>query len=239
MFLTTLPVGGPPPVMPRAFRAFPVAGAVVGFLGAVVLVGALKFGFSPLVGAFAALAAMAAITGALHEDGLADTADGFGGGANVEEKLRIMADSALGTYGAVALFLVLGLRAAVLAELAGTFSAPALIFALIAAGAAGRAAPVILLMALPAARPAGLGVSAGRPDIQVLGGAAAALTVMVLPIFATISLTSLATAGLMAAVVLAALHRLCRRQIGGQTGDVAGAAAILAETGFLAGLAAG
>ncbi|VAW13959.1 Cobalamin synthase [hydrothermal vent metagenome] len=238
MFLTRLPVGGPPPMMPRAFRAFPVAGAAIGFFGAVVLVAALKLGFSPLAGAFAALIGVAAVTGALHEDGLADAADGFGGGANAEEKLRIMADSRLGTYGAVALVLVLGLKAVVLADLAGTFSPLALIFALGAAGAAGRMAPVVLLMVLPAARPAGLGVSAGRPDTNVLSGAIGALLVMVLPALATISVVANVTAGLMAAVAVAGLCRLSRRQIGGQTGDVAGTAVILAETGFLAGLSA-
>lgn len=237
LFLTRLPVGGPPLVMPRGFRAFPVAGAAIGFFGAVVLAGAMKLGFSPLTGAIVSLVVMTAITGALHEDGLADTADGFGGGGDAEHKLKIMADSRLGTYGTVTLIFTLGLRAALLAELAGRLDSMALISALVAAAAAGRTAPGFLLAALPSARSTGLGVSAGRPDAAVLFGATGATLVFLLPVLVTISLTSAITAILVSAIVVAALCRLSRQQIGGQTGDVAGAAAILAETGFLAGLA--
>jgi len=236
MFLTRLPVGGPPLVMPRALRAFPFAGGLIGLLGALVLTGALEIGFSPLIGAILTLAAMAAVTGALHEDGLADTADGFGGGTDKEQKLKIMRESQIGTYGTITLVFTVGLRIAVVAELTATLAPLALGSALVAAGAAGRVAPVVVLMLLPAARPEGLGVSTGRPQTGVFLAAISAGAVLLLPVFATISIISLIVAVILSFVVTMAICELSRRQIGGQTGDVAGAAAILAETGFLTGL---
>ncbi len=116
----------------RALWAAPVVGAVVGGL-----VGAAVYGFAhslhipPLPAAALAVAATAAVTGALHEDGLADVADGFGGGATRERKLDIMRDSRIGTYGVCALMLSFMLRVGALASLGDPASVAA---ALICAG---------------------------------------------------------------------------------------------------------
>ncbi len=102
-FMTRLPVGAPEGGdLAAACWAFPVAGLLIGAIAGGLLAAAWTFGAPPLVAALLALAAMAALTGALHEDGLADTADGLGGGSP-ERKLEIMRDSRVGAFGVLAL----------------------------------------------------------------------------------------------------------------------------------------
>src|SRR5580700_9282413 len=100
----------------RSMRWFPLIGLMIGgfFVAALQL---FNLVFPPLVTAFLIAAIDALLTGALHLDGLADTADGFGGGRTREDVLRIMRDHAIGTYGAVALVLVIAVKAATLAAL--------------------------------------------------------------------------------------------------------------------------
>src|SRR5262249_50123562 len=119
----------------RASWAMPVAGALVGALGALAYWIAIRLGLPPLVAAAVALATGLVATGCLHEDGLADTADGFGGNGR-ERKLEIMRDSRLGTYGACALLMSLLLRWSALASIADARNAA---LALVAAHAAARA----------------------------------------------------------------------------------------------------
>ncbi|MCJ9706777.1 adenosylcobinamide-GDP ribazoletransferase, partial [Bradyrhizobium sp. SHOUNA76] len=101
-FVTILPVASSKPAgdgaVARATWALPVAGLLVGLAGALVYKMASRFGLTPNLAALLALATTALITGALHEDGLADTADGLGGGRTRERKLEIMRDSRIGTY---------------------------------------------------------------------------------------------------------------------------------------------
>jgi adenosylcobinamide-GDP ribazoletransferase len=154
----------------------------------------------------------------LHEDGLADTADGFGGGDSAEQKLEIMRDSRIGTYGVVALVLSLGLRAVALATVSGSFWH--LLGALIAAHAVARGVLPTVMRLLPPARASGLGVGAGLPT---LGGARAAL--LWSAGFAIIGLGLGAGIVSLAAAALAtvAVAGLAWREIGGSTGDVLGA----------------
>lgn len=232
-FFTRLPVGGALPAerLARAAWAFPLAGLAVGFAAALAYGLALRVGLPALAAALLALAAGAWFTRGLHEDGLADFADGLAG-ATREDRLRIMRDSALGTFGALALIFALGLRAAALAQLA---EFPAVLAALLAAGAASRAALPALMRALPPARGDGLGFHAGRPDSDLVGiGLAAALVIALVLLPFGAALVALAAAGLGAWAVGA----LARRQLGGQTGDVLGAAQQTAETLFLLAVAA-
>ena len=104
-----------PPDMARIALMAPVAGAIIGAIAALALAIANLLGMPPLLGAALAIAALVIATGALHEDGLADVADGFGGGATRARKLEIMRDSRVGAYGAAALALALILRVAALA----------------------------------------------------------------------------------------------------------------------------
>src|SRR5499427_6548421 len=120
----------------NAAWAFPVAGLVVGLIGALVYVLAHRLGVPAWPAATLSVAATLAVTGALHEDGLADTADGFGGGITREQKLDIMRDSRTGAYGVCALVLSLLLRVGALASLADTH---AVVWALVGSHSAARA----------------------------------------------------------------------------------------------------
>ena len=113
-----MPVGGG--TIAKAAWAFPIAGIVVGLIGAVVYLFGLPNGLPPWPAAALSVAATMVITGCLHEDGLADTADGFGGGRTRELKLEIMRDSRIGAYGVCALVLSILLRVSALASLADT-----------------------------------------------------------------------------------------------------------------------
>jgi adenosylcobinamide-GDP ribazoletransferase len=201
----------------RASWALPLAGALVGAAGASVFWAASELRLPPAIAAALALAATLLATGCLHEDGLADTADGFGGGWDRARKLEIMRDSRLGTYGVCALAMSLLLRWAALAAFAGPAQAAA---ALVAAHVAARAALPAFMRFVPPARADGLSAQAGRPSLQAVtvAGLVGTLTLALTLGFpaAGIGLAFATSAGFLMAV-------LCVRQIGGQTGDVLGA----------------
>ena len=242
-FFTRLRVGDPPPGAALDLRriawAAPVAGAVVGLIGALVLGLTTLLGLPPLLRAGLATAALVIVTGALHEDGLADAADGFGGGATTAAKLEIMRDSRVGAYGAIAIALALILRVGALAAaLDGGFWRAALSLMLV--GALSRAAALTPLALLPPARPDGAGAAAGRLDPNAL----AAAWISALVIALALGLVALGLAHAFAALLMSgagalAMVALARRAIGGQTGDVAGAAQQLAEIAAWCGLLIG
>ena len=220
MFCTLLPLAPAMPVasgdIARASWAMPVAGALVGALGALAYWMAVRLGLPPPVAAALALAAGMVVTGCLHEDGLADTADALGGD-NRERRLAIMRDSRLGTYGACALLMSLLLRWSALASLA---DARAVALALVAAHAAARA-PLPAFMALvPPARSDGLAASAG-PSPHGAVAAAGLLGTLVLGLCLGPMATLAALVLLAAAAALIA--RISVKAIGGHTGDVLGA----------------
>ena len=211
----SMPIGGDD--VARASWAFPVAGAIVGAIGALVYAVAYWIGLPPLPAAALALAATAAGTGCLHEDGLADTVDGFGGGKDREHKLEIMRDSRLGAYGACALTTSFLLRWSALAAIADPSSVAS---ALIVAHASARAALPAFMRYVRPARSDGLSAQAGRPSwssaaVAALLGAIA-LLIGLGPAGAVAGLIALAAAS-------AFMAWLCMREIGGQTGDVLGA----------------
>ncbi|MDB5649388.1 MAG: hypothetical protein JWL62_908 [Hyphomicrobiales bacterium] len=222
----------------RATRMLPMAGALLGALGGLALWLASRAGLSPLPASALAIAALLLATGCFHEDGLADTADGFGGGASIARKLEIMKDSRIGTYGGAALVLSLLLRVILLAELVGIFGVPATVTIMVCAAAASRAVALMPLTLLPAARTDGAAFAAAKPSSSalVMAGCVSILLAAV-PLAAGVP-TSRLGLGLLAMLVAAALMtEISRRQIGGQTGDVAGAAQQLAEIAFLCVLA--
>lgn len=241
-FYSRLPVraddGHAMPDFARVSWAAPLAGAFIGAIGAGVVLAAWIMHLPPLVAGGCAIGALALTTGALHEDGLADVADGFGGGATREKKLAIMRDSRLGSYGALALLVVTLLRIAALAAMfeRGAFLAA---FALIGASALSRAVGLIPLLTLLPAREDGAGASAATPSPSTLRkalyiGGALALT----PIVGGASLAQ-SVVGVMAAVAAAlGVSKLSERQIGGYTGDVLGAAQQAAEVAVLVALSA-
>lgn len=214
----------------RSARYFPLVGQGVGAVCAGVLLVGERLWSAP-VGAVLAIGAGLLITGAFHEDGLADTADGLGGGQTSARRLEIMKDSRIGTYGACALVTVLGLKVAVLA---GTASAAAL---LLVAHGLGRAGAVVVMRLTPYApsgeagkwKPVPQGVRTGEVLVALL---IAAWPLALLPPGAIL-------AGLAGGALLAALLALtAKRLIGGHTGDVLGAVEQVFEVGFLLGAAA-
>jgi adenosylcobinamide-GDP ribazoletransferase len=224
------PIGGAD--IARASWTLPVIGLAVGGLGALAYWIACYFHLPHLVSATLALAATLAATGCLHEDGLADTFDGLGG-SDRERKLEIMRDSRIGTYGACALALSLMLRAAALASLAGPGPVA---LALIAAHAGARAMLPLFLSWVPPARPDGLSADAGRPARSSV--VVAGLTGLVVLLWSLGTARSVVALVLLL-VVLCGLRRMCLRQIGGQTGDTAGALEQIGEVAILLTAAAG
>ena len=225
-FLTRLPLGpagaAEPGALARAAWAFPLAGVLVGVAGAILLTLGDRLGLPILASALLAVAATVAVTGALHEDGLADFADGLGG-SDAAQALAIMRDSRIGSFGVLALILGVGLRVAALAALPDTRLAAA---ALIAAHALSRGLLPAMMVSLDPARSDGLGAEAGRPSPAVAGIAAAiGLAVALLALPAGRGLVAV----ILAALAMAALGLLARRRLGGYTGDVLGAAQQVGE----------
>jgi adenosylcobinamide-GDP ribazoletransferase len=236
MLLSRLPVGRlaePAPPLAAAIWAFPVVGAAVGALGAGAFALGLAAGVPVAVAAGLALGVQVAATGALHEDGLADVADGFWGGRTPQRRLEIMRDSRIGSYGTIALVLALGLRWAAIAAVGAGLGAGAAAAALVAAGMSSRAAPAVLLALLPPARADGLGRAAGAGASR--RGAGVAALIAALPVLAV---PGMFAALLAQAAAAAGIARLARARIGGQTGDVLGASQQAAEIAALVCLAA-
>jgi adenosylcobinamide-GDP ribazoletransferase len=226
-FLTRLPLGRSVAIasgsLAQAGWAFPVVGLGVGVLGAIAAAIAARLGFPSLVIGLIAVGVTVLVTGGLHEDGLADTADGLGGGSDREEKLAIMRDSRSGAYGVLALIFSVGLRAAALAALADLGH---IVAGLIAAHAAARGFLPLAMRRMVPAREDGLGAAAGRPEAAIAWGAVALggiIAIIALGIPTGVGALVLAAAG------TALLAFLAHRQIGGHTGDVLGALEQTAE----------
>lgn len=230
MLLTRLPVGRmaePMPSIAASSWAFPLAGSCIGAITAIVLGGAMWAGLPPVIAAGLALAAGVVATGGLHEDGLADMADGFGGGRDREHTLAIMRDSRIGSFGTLALILTLGLRWSAVATLCSQDVADAgAALVAIAVASRGGLAPVLALV--PPARSDGLGHAAATA-----GAAQAVVAVMIASAVLALLLDPPAAFAIASAVgiVLVLMARLALRRIGGQTGDVLGAMQQLADLG--------
>ena len=179
-----------------------------------------------------ALAGSVWVTGALHEDGLADVADGFGGGRSRDDKLAIMKDSRLGAYAGLALMLSLLARWAAVVALAAA-TPLAMIAALVAAHAASRAMIPLFMMRLPSARPGGVSDGVGRIEGP---GALTAIAIGFVLLLPSGVFFAAACAVLLACVFLV-LTNLALKQIGGQTGDVLGALQQCGEIAILAAAA--
>ncbi len=220
------------PPLARSVWCYPVVGALTGAGAGALYAVSIKFGLPAGLAALWTLAGLLLATGALHEDGLADVADGFGGGCGPANKLAIMRDSRIGSYGTLALLLSAGMRVTAIAALREPHAALA---ALVAAGGLGRGAILLVLARVPPARMDGLGASLEdvRPSVLALGLAVAFCMALV-----SLSTTAALAASAVAAMCGLGAARIARRQIGGHTGDVLGAAEQIAECAVLSVLAA-
>lgn len=223
-FLTRLPmpgwVGHGEADLNRAMRYLPLAGAGIGLFGASVFAVA-SGGLPPGPAAILSIVATVLLTGALHEDGLADTLDGLFGGRTREDALRIMRDSRIGAFGAAGLVLALGLKAAALSAL------PALV--LVASHAGSRFLVVCVLAALPYAREEGKAApvagGVGPMEVAVAGLCAAAAMLLLGP--------RALPATLLAGGLAWAMARWFRHRLGGYTGDTLGAVQQVSELAIL------
>ena len=229
MLLTRVPVGlvgTPAPLLGQTTWAWPLAGVPVGLGQGLVLSGGLAAGLPPAVAALMAVAAGLMLTGGLHEDGLADLTDGLSGGRTRARRLEIMRDSRIGSHGAAALIVALGLRGASLAALSGG----AALLVPVAVAMLSRATLPALLMSVPQARGDGLGAAA----LAGSSGKRAAAAALVALVGAVLLLGTSALPCALAAALAAGLTAVIARQrLGGITGDVLGAAQIGAELGAL------
>ena len=229
-FLTRLPMPHPDGAMPqnfvRAHRMFPVVGALIGAAIGLLCLALRATGLPDLASAALALGAGMLLTGGLHEDGLADVADGFGGGRDIASKLEIMRDSRLGTFGALALLVCLAAKLAALAALPDA----QVVYGLIAAHALARGVLPVMSLNLPYARKDGLAANAGQPDA---GMAAVAIVIALVVALLALSWVNAFWTAVVTALSALAIAWLAKRQIGGQTGDVLGAAEQVAETAVL------
>ena len=258
-FFTRVPVpawvGFEPAWLQGCVRYFPLVGACVGLAGALVLAAASLL-WPPVVAVVLSMAATVWLTGAFHEDGWADTCDGLGGAVSRARALEIMKDSRIGSYGAVGLMLILGLKAAVLTQLLSPLLSELndanashihqvllgwTVMALVWSHITSRLAPVLLIRWLPYAGDAAH--AKAKPLATGVGWAGLAATLLV---WAALGLAMLAWVGwagwptatwlramgwssLAALLGTALMAGWLWRRLGGYTGDTLGAAQQLTE----------
>lgn len=201
--------------MSAAVPWFPAVGALLGLLQGAIYVGLFEI-TTPVLAAILSSAVIAQITGAFHHDGLADMADAFGGGWTREQRLVIMEDSRLGTYGVVALLFVIVAEIGALSSLSGWTA----VGATVAAHSVSRTVAAFMMVAAPPARASGLGVDylAGLSRPAVIG-ASAVVAVLVGALFGVVAIPIVLAAYAAGAVIVG----LAMSKIGGISGDVLGA----------------
>jgi adenosylcobinamide-GDP ribazoletransferase len=218
---TIFPVGPTEPAgegdVARASWALPLAGLVVGLIGAVTYALAHRMGLPIEPAAMLALAATILLTGAIHEDGLADAADGMGGGRTREQKLDIMRDSRIGAYGACALIISIFLRWSALATIA---EPSGVAMALLIAHGTARAVLPMFMRFVPPARSDGLSAGAGQPPSQ---SAIIAAGFGILCLLIGFGLGKAILGLILLSIIALIWGFIATRQVGGQTGDILGA----------------
>ncbi|CAN7389401.1 adenosylcobinamide-GDP ribazoletransferase [Phyllobacterium sp. LjRoot231] len=241
-FLSRLPVPqrwfeGYDGALSSTVRGFPLAGMLIALPASLVLLIAHALDLPEIVTASLVVVALIITTGALHEDGLADVADGFYGGTSIDRRLEIMKDSATGSYGVLALIISVFLRTALLTTIldeVGVFHA---VVVVIGTEAASRSVMAKFWQSLPSARAGGVSDQSGMPTAEAANFA--------LILGAVVLAISYGTAGGPLAIVIAAcltalvfpgFSWLCHEKIGGQTGDTLGAMQQLTTISLLLGL---
>jgi adenosylcobinamide-GDP ribazoletransferase len=225
------------PAFAEAVAMLPFAAVVIALPGALALLVLSATELSSPVVAAIALAVTTVVTGAFHEDGFADVADGFGGGGTPERRLEIMKDSRIGAFGGLALAIQFVLRTLLVADLLDARDGPVTAAALVGIAALARAAPLAFMVWLSPARANGLARAVGAPSRTVFAGAVAgAAIVFLIATAATLPLPSVLAALALVVGVVAGLGLTAERAIGGYTGDVIGAGTLFAEIALLIGL---
>lgn len=225
------------PMAPCA-RAYGFAGAIIALPSALLLFCLLMLGLDALLAAALAVVLQLLVTGALHEDGLADCADGFGGGRNRQRVLDIMKDSTIGAYGGIALIMALLLRVLALGAIAASTHAFFAALAFLSVSILSRGFMVWHWTSLPAAKSDGVAAAAGQPEREAMVFAVGSSLVLAVGL----ALPVAGWAGIVSLLVLTAGAGVfwtgrCRARIGGHTGDTIGACQQVCEIASLLGLA--
>ena len=233
-FYSRLPTGDRPHLKPNLSRialALPFTSVAIGLGPAAVLLGFELVGTPHLFAAALAVAVLVIVSGAMAEDALADAADGLFGAHTIDERLAIMKDSLHGTYGVAAIALLLLLRVTAIGSIGNPLEAAGV---WLAAGVMSRSGALWLTRALPAARSGGAAASAGAVTRQAFGiGAVFAVVLSFVLAGFAVGVLGLVCAYLLCGLVLWGWITLCRRMIGGQTGDLIGALQALLEIAAL------
>tara|TARA_R110002153_G_scaffold17671_8_gene61588 strand:+ start:3811 stop:4698 length:888 start_codon:yes stop_codon:yes gene_type:complete len=243
-FLSRIPVadryfaGHEDQPMAHCVRAYGFAGAIIALPSALLLFCLLMLGLDALLAAALAVVLQLLLTGALHEDGLADCADGFGGGRDRQRVLDIMKDSTIGAYGGIALIMALLLRVLALGTIAASTHAVVVALALLSAAILSRGVMVWHWTSLPAAKSGGVAAAAGQPAREAMVFAVGASLVLAI----VLALPVAGWAGIVSLLILTAgagilWTRRCRARIEGHTGDTIGACQQVCEIAALLGLA--
>ena len=219
-----------PPDFVSAQWAFPAVGLVVGGFAGLVLWLATSLDFPDIFAATLALAAMLALTGAIHEDGLADTVDGFGSGGDAKTKARIMHDSHIGSYGVMGLCLSTIARIGLLVALVEQSNSWLMIIIMAVVGAGARFQVLAMLRLYPISSHAKLGRLTGRPTVR---RGLTGMAIWVLPLIIVVPQIGGVAAIVCATAISLWLGKLAVSQIGGLSGDVMGASVILGEISIL------
>ncbi len=218
-------------------RGFPLAGILIALPSAIVILAGSVLDLPEFVTALLLVTMSIIVTGALHEDGLADVADGFYGGKTSERRLEIMKDSAIGSYGTLALIVSVLMRIAFYMDILSELSPAASIAVLAGTEAASRAVLVKFWQTLPSAREGGVADLAGTPTANAANFALAiGAAAFILTYGAAGGPFAVIVPACLAALIFYGFSALCREKIGGQTGDTLGAMQQLATNSLLLGL---
>jgi len=219
-------------------KYFGMAAIIVAIPGAITFSISSLLGLPPTITAILIVITLVITTGALHEDALADVADGYGGGKTREKKLKIMRDSQIGTYGACALILSIALQISCFIELISILSEVEFVLLIIAANVSATTVMVWPWATQPAARSeGGLSVNHGIPSIETAKMASIiGFSVAFVLLWIAVGLFSAAISLAVSWICMMAFSRLSQDQIGGHTGDSLGATKKLSELGFLLAL---
>jgi len=235
-FLTRIPLpssGQKSINLSEAMVMFPVVGIFIGAFSGALLWAGMVAGLPPYLSAIIAVGGTIILTGGLHEDGLGDVADGFGGGTSRKSKLSIMRDSRTGTYGILGLVLIIAARLGIFAALVEQTSPLSVIYILIAGAALSRGAMVGLITHLPPARKDGLAATLSPSFTASVITYVLALAISAVALVQVISVFSVAITIATAFIATLLVALLALRHIGGHTGDVAGTTQVIAEIACL------
>ena len=214
--------------------SFPLIGALVGLIGGMFAFLLSYLNVSPVIISFITIGAIILVTGGLHEDGLADTADGFGSNKRPEDKIRVMRDSRIGVYGTLALMITILTKVSALSELIDNDHISTCVIALVVSGALSRSSMIGIAFFLENASETGLATLAGKPSPSSIG---VCFFISILLCLFLLPLTKVLVAILLSSVTTVIIGFLSKKQINGYTGDILGTSQILSETVILIYLA--